>query len=284
MMKYINRLLSRAFGLRLVREYQVPPINSYEYKNDYDVGEYTISLAPLAEHEKLGYGSNPKRFIVKCAGEKVADELVLYSQATLIELLYTYDFDSVLDIGAHKGHVSRIFQGLQKKVFSIDTGMEYPVDYCGDYLSYSFDRKFDAIWCSQVLEHQRDIGLFLRKIYSDLEDNGICAITVPWDGHANLTFGHINKFTPLNLIYHLVCSGFDCSNAALCVFDKNIGIIARKNNKVDYQVTSYASLPSFMNEAEISEQISDIDSRFPFPVKENQVLMNQKYLKINWLS
>jgi predicted SAM-dependent methyltransferase len=37
---------------------------------------------------------------------------------------------------------------------------------------YNFTSKYDAVWCSHVLEHQPNPNIFLTKIYSLLNDSG----------------------------------------------------------------------------------------------------------------
>ena len=86
------------------------------------------------------------------------------------------DFTTVLDLGSGEGLHAAAFRGLGKQV----TTLSYipPADYVGDYIQLNLPQ-FDCIWASHVLEHQRNVGLFLEKCFNDLTDGGILAITVP---------------------------------------------------------------------------------------------------------
>lgn len=81
----------------------------------------------------------------------------------ILQLITTHhqNFNTVLDVGSGAGEHSRFFKLFGKQVFSMD--LHEDADYVGDFLTYDFDRKFDAIWCSHVLEHQRNVGQFLES-------------------------------------------------------------------------------------------------------------------------
>lgn len=162
-------------------------------------------------------------------GRSVLQQEVLYSSLTLLKMLKHFHYDTVLDIGSHAGNVTRIFQHLGKQVTTIEISPGYQADYKDDYLDVASPKQFDAIWCSQILEHQRNVGLFLNKVFDDLKENGVLAITVPEDiGQDHLAFGHCNMFSALLIIYHLVMAGFDCSQLCLKRYEGNIGVILRK--------------------------------------------------------
>ena len=50
-------------------------------------------------------------------------------------------------------------------------------EYQVDFLKYNFDRKFDIVFCSHVIEHQRNVGNFLDKIYDILSDDGVLILS-----------------------------------------------------------------------------------------------------------
>ena len=111
--------------------------------------------------------------------------------------------------------------------------------------------KVDAIWCSQTLEHQRDVGTFLNKMFDDLTDGGVPAITVSYQANSRLDFGHCNLFSPLILIYHHVCAGFDCIEASVKSYNDNIGIIVRKRwNGIDRTIPK-GTLPDTPDKGEL---------------------------------
>ena len=48
-----------------------------------------------------------------------------------------------------------------------------------DFNEYSFKSKYDVIYCSHVIEHQRNIGQFLDKIFDIMHDHSILIISGP---------------------------------------------------------------------------------------------------------
>lgn len=170
-------------------------------------------------------------------GSSTLEQEILYSPLTLLKLVKHFQFDSVLDIGSAAGGATKIFRHLGKKCTSCEISPGYDADYKQDYIDIKFPEPFDAIWCSQVLEHQRNIGLFLNKVFDDLKDDGVLALTSPQWVDKRLLFGHCNQLTPLLLIYHLVMAGFDCSRICLkcesgCMGDIHI-IVRKKYNGID---------------------------------------------------
>ena len=136
------------------------------------------------------------------------------------EKLKKMSFQTVLDIGSGSGEHSRLFRGLGKEVTAIDirtTGE--------DYMKTTVP-KHDCAWCCHVLEHQTDIGLFLRKISDDVVDNGIICITVPPAKDA-IVGGHLSIWNAGLLIYNLVMAGIDCSDAMIKTYGYNVSVIVK---------------------------------------------------------
>jgi len=149
-------------------------------------------------------------------------------------LLKKYNFTTVLDIGSGSGRHANIFTDHGKNVTCIDLGKSKNFSInttqqaiIGNYLEYDFKKKFDCIWACHVLEHQLNPNVFLRKIYSDLEDEGILAITVP-PLKPEIVGGHVTLWNAGLLIYNLILAGFDCSEAAILQYQYNISVILHK--------------------------------------------------------
>ena len=102
-------------------------------------------------------------------------------------------FKNCLDIGSGTGEHSRILSSLGLKVSQVDKYSE-AAQYKNDYLDASLNEKFDVIFCSHVIEHQRNVGLFLDKIYDDLSDNGLLLISAPKHPAERFVEGHLNCF------------------------------------------------------------------------------------------
>ena len=181
------------------------------------------------------------------------------------KLVRDYEFTTVLDIGCGAGEHARFLIEHGKTVTTLDAGHyhDFQPDFVGLYEEITFSQKFDCIWLCHVLEHIRNPGLFLDKIFDDLVDGGILAVTVPPLKH-NIVSGHINLFNPGILAYHLIQAGFNCSNAAVKVYGYNISIIAQKHA---------TGLPR----GEWSFKY--ITGLFPFPMKQGA---DGRVLSANW--
>jgi SAM-dependent methyltransferase len=174
----------------------------------------------------------------------------------LLKLLADFEFNSVLDIGSGDGHHKKLMEYLGKEVYSVD--MVKDADYVGDFLEVDFDRQFDAIWCSHVLEHQRNVGLFLEKLGSALKPDGVLAIVVPTHSRDVLISGHMTSWSIPLLCYNLVMAGFDCSEA--CVLNTyELSIILKKKE----------ALHTDRNKNSVfGDLFEEIDRFFPFNAKQ----------------
>jgi SAM-dependent methyltransferase len=145
------------------------------------------------------------------------------------KLLNDFEFQSLLDIGCGAGEHTSLFLTAGKDVTTIDAEHYHTFvpDISGNYETFSFNEQFDAIWASHVLEHVLNVHMFLRKIFCDLKDDGVLAITVPPLKH-NIVEGHLSLFNTGLLLYRLVSAGFDCSKAIARAYGYNISVIVRK--------------------------------------------------------
>jgi len=227
-------------------------------------------------------------FTISKNGKKI--ELPLwYAHASLVALLLN-DFDSVLDLGSNEGLASQIFSFLGKKVTALEPIEApvaslpeikiYPPDINRDFLDVNFDKKFDAIWCSHVLEHTRNPGAFLDKIFADLYEGGILALTVPFHDLGGDIFsfalGHHNHYNVALLIYQLICAGFDCRNVSIGIYCNQIGIILKKksNNLPKISAGLVNSEKTWMG------SIGDLTQFFPFPLSGDSGRFDQ--VALNW--
>ncbi len=143
----------------------------------------------------------------------------------------------ILDIGAgQKEEHANIFRS---KGHIVDTVDFFPRStYQGIFTELNIEKKYDVIWTSHCLEHQPNIGNFLTKCYDVCEDNGYICITVP---PANaykdwIVGGHVTLWNAGLLVYNLVLAGFDCSDANIKSYDRNISVISRKRNRPEVRL------------------------------------------------
>ena len=188
---------------------------------------------------------------------------------TILRLVSSYDFDTVLDVGSGPGEHSRFFRHLGKHVYSVDENAD--ADYIGDFNQLTLDRQFDVVWCSHVLEHQRNVGTFLEKIYAALKDDGIFALTVPCHPRQRLIAGHVTTWNVGLLCYNLVLAGFDCSKAQL-LQSFELGCVLRKKKAGSAEIGHY-------DPARTAAQLERLGRYFPFPVKQG---CNAEVLNVNW--
>lgn len=133
---------------------------------------------------------------------------------------------SILDIGSGSQEHTRIFE---EAGFSVTTNdLRSNANLVGHYTDLPpFNKPFDAIWCAHVLEHQRNVGLFLDRIFNDLKVGGVLGITVPPLKH-EIVGGHLTLWNAGLLLYNLILAGFDCSDASVATYGYNISIIIEK--------------------------------------------------------
>jgi SAM-dependent methyltransferase len=140
-----------------------------------------------------------------------------------------YRFSTVLDIGAGAGTHAQHLRGTGRAVTTISLSDDYgvPPDRVEDFLNAEFDDTFELVWCSHVLEHQRNAGAFLERAYAVLRPGGILAVTVP-PLKDEVVGGHVSLWNGGLLLYNLVLAGFDCRHAAVRTAGYNISVVVRK--------------------------------------------------------
>ncbi len=130
----------------------------------------------------------------------------------------------VIDVGSGGGaHANRFYANgavvkcidFGTSIYARNSNLNSEIDIIhGDFISWENIEKFDLVWCSHVLEHQRNVGLFIEKLISICEPDGYIAITVP-SPHRRLWGGHLTLWTPGLLAYNIVMAGIDLSSATL---------------------------------------------------------------------
>ncbi len=241
----------KKMGYQLRKQYEASEDIGRDYADSPNdpYPRFTLQKAPPTP-----WSGNDVRFIVD-NGKSVLEEVIYYSHLSLLKMCKHFSFNTVLDIGSHERRVTRIFEHIGKKVTTIEVAPGYEADIKADYLSHPFRTQFDAIWCSQTYEHQRNPGLFLDKLFDDLKEGGILALTVPFQLDHYVLFGHLNITSPLMLIYHLVCAGFDCSDICLKCYNGSIGLILKKKYNGIKRGLSFGSLPLLQSTTSAAKEL-----------------------------
>ena len=157
----------------------------------------------------------------------------------LIEFLVTErnnigtKFKTCLDIGSGEGVHTAILRHAGLEVFQVDK-YSNTAEYKVDFIEHEFDRKFDVIFCSHVIEHQRNVGLFLDKIFDLLSDDGVLIISAPNHSAETLIEGHLNSFIFPLFLQHMIHAGFDCRNGKYLCLIENSFIVSKDR---DFDIT-----------------------------------------------
>ena len=177
----------------------------------------------------------------------------------LVKLLADYEFETVLDIGSGQGEHSRLMRDCGRTVKSVY--FFPPADYVGDFFEVEINEQFDAIWCSHVLEHQRNVGAFLERLYGLLKPNGVLAVIVPIHPPERLVAGHLTAWSAYLLVYNLVLAGFDCKEARI-LHTYELSLIVEKTPTAG--VNHHNSTPG----AEAGDMLKNLEQYFPMPAKQ----------------
>lgn len=277
-----NKQLEKLAGdLEIIRQKQQNILDKLgtKFRSEIDDKDSRNLLTKTSNYEVeiKPFNIYPHTFIRVIKNQNIFEEKLLYSHLGLAKLITDYKFNNILDIGSRNGTSARLFSFLGKNVTTIEMSEDFEADYVGDYLDVSFPQKFDAIWCSHVLEHQRNIGTFLDKIYQDLKEDGILAITVP-SSLCPLMIGHPNIFTPLHLVYHLVLAGFDCRNVRIKYYDWQFTILLEKKSN-NIKSISLAST-HYLDSTSIA-LVENLLNYFPLDIPENGHIWGE-IESLNW--
>ena len=179
----------------------------------------------------------------------------MFGDQALKYVLSQCTFDTVLDIGCGMGAHTKCFQEAGKTVTTVDSNIVYKPDILGDFNTADIKEQYDLVWCCHVLEHQQNVGSFLKKIFSVLKDGGVLAITVP-PMKPQIVGGHLTVWNAGLLAYNLILAGFDCSEAAVSTYGYNVSLVVKKK-KAEFKdlIMDYGDI----------EKLSHL---FPFPIKQ----------------
>ena len=138
-----------------------------------------------------------------------------------LEYCKNLDIKNVLDVGSGGGEHAQEFLDCGKDVLCIDFGTSVYAQepkankisvINEDFINFESDKKFDLIWASHVIEHQRNVGSFIDKAIQLCSEDGYVCITIP-DPHRHLWGGHLTLWSPGLLAYNIVLAGIDISDA-----------------------------------------------------------------------
>lgn len=180
----------------------------------------------------------------------------------LLRLLASHSFTTVLDVGCGAGEHARLLRHLGKTVTTID--LHRDADIVGDYATTPIERTFDVVWCSHSLEHQRNVGLFLEKLGTNLDDGGLLAISVPTHPAERLVAGHVTVWNAGLLCYNLVLAGFDCREATF-TSTVDLSLIVPKRPARAAEIGLAAGSGADLDPGAGGDPLGPVAAFFPFP-------------------
>ena len=173
-------------------------------------------------------------------------------------------FKTSLDIGSGEGVHSEIMRHAGLKVTGVDKHSD-KADYNMDFMSWSKARQlnFDVVFYSHVIEHQRNVGNFLDRIYDVLSDDGVLIITAPNIDY-NLADGHLNSFIFPLFLQQMIHAGFDCKNGKFLSTIENSFIVSKaKDFDMDERLENgYQWTEKHQNRSPIELKSSSVDVLF----------------------
>lgn len=126
----------------------------------------------------------------------------------------------LLDVGAGSLEHSKYFVSKGKKVTAVDFGTStYAMNktefskesgnldvVSADFNLFDSEVRWDIIWASHILEHQKNSGNFLSKCLRHTKESGLLVFVLPFP-HKEIWGGHLSYWTPGVLAYNLVLAG-----------------------------------------------------------------------------
>lgn len=176
-------------------------------------------------------------------------EIVVRGQKDLLRQALTYEFDSVIDIGAGNLAATKAFYDAGKRcAATVNNAKLYGVveemrnvtlfdDINIESFSLPEDQKFDAVWFAHVLEHTLNPGVALGRVRDLLKPDGILFLMVPPFKH-RVTGGHVSTGWNIGILsYILILTGFDVRNGAFIKHGHNLACFVRKGAYPDVELT-----------------------------------------------
>lgn len=203
----------------------------------------------------------------------------------LLKVLRDECFETVLDVGSGAGEHARFFQLFGKKVSTCN--LFSPADWVGDFLEAPIEGPFDLIWCSHMLEHQRNPGLVLDKMRRLLRPDGILVLCLPHHPPARLVPGHLSTWSLALACQHLVYAGFDCRNIS-AFSSYELSLIVRKSvdgPKATAIEPSWEEVKKYLPQclepgAEAQPSLLNWEEVFHYPLSQEKITIESKNLDL----
>lgn len=189
--------------------------------------KYWVESADAYSGERAGYAQNFRRWM----GRKLTG---LSREAEILEV-GCGDASFTAELRRFSDRVTAIDISPEQIALNAQKhpGIDFAAHDVAEPLPFAADR-FDAIWCSEVLEHLFDPAFALREMYRVLKPGGLVLITVPyhglfknlcialfkWDHHFDPEYPHTRFFTKNTLGRLAAKAGFLQAEMTTCGMNK----------------------------------------------------------------
>jgi len=194
----IKRFLAN-FGLEI---YKIGDTRN-KWENMPDDFALTIN-SPLAINEWYSINKHIDDYLSK-------DRIIFYNELISLTAKQGIIFKNtaILDAGCGSGallnELNKRYPGRELTVVDLSqTAIKYARKNMPDILfevknifKITAEKKYDIIFCAEVLEHLLNPALALKKLSSLISNDGVLILTVP-DGRKDTYIGHINFWSPEN--------------------------------------------------------------------------------------
>lgn len=151
------------------------------------------------------------------------------------KLLSIEGVNKILVVGVHTGKEVQRLIDAGKEVVGVDILPPYRKGYTHVHARFEDadlgEHEFDAAISSHTLEHMENVELVLAKYSKVLKVGGYLGLVVPGYPQERFHVGHYTLWTPALLLYNLVDSGWNCSNARYYTTPdrKHIGVLTQNH-------------------------------------------------------
>lgn len=154
----------------------------------------------------------------------------------------------VLDVGCGSKPYQYLFNGTEYIGLELK-GCLLDADYYYDGVTFPFeDGEFDAVICSQVLEHVFSPGAFLSETHRVLKNAGLFLLTVPfvWDEHEQ-PYDYA-RYSSFGLHHLLTQNGFEIvehytsMNDIRCIFQMTNAYLYKVSVPVAYLLSPFINI------------------------------------------
>jgi 2-polyprenyl-3-methyl-5-hydroxy-6-metoxy-1,4-benzoquinol methylase len=234
----MKALIKKAFSIVGLGIYRLEPARN----NNSKVPPRCVVSSPLHHNSKEGLN---EFYSDKETVESYLDP-GFYERLVGLLLTHGVDFEQkrVADVGCGTGGLLKAIQ-TRAQPLSL-TGFEYSekaldiarsqvpgAEFCYLDIYEGIPRRFDVIFCVEVLEHLLHPDKALRNVTGMLANSGVALVTVP-NGRVDTFDGHINFWSPesWNVFVKQICEGHSVKTGLFEEGQHNYAVVMRNESLI----------------------------------------------------